>query len=123
MSIRTVEVYNGSAPGADTAVFTARSHNANRGTAGSDTTRNKRPAYILIQIQVATSTVVYVRLTDGTTTKNLKLNGAVALTAGALYEFKVSVPASPTTKYTYTVMYSTDSVTDFLTVDEAVGVF
>ncbi len=109
---RTVAIFNGSAPGANTAVFTKRQIGLRNGK-------------LRIAIQLSTSSVVNLVLDDGTTTHKGKLNDGTALDAEELYVFEAPVPdeagtgsAIPGATISYTIEYETDSVTEVLTIDE-----
>lgn len=119
MAIRRVQTFNGSAPGANTAVFTA----IECGDKFSDSTR---PVYYRIGIAVSTSTVVNAVYTDGTTTHKIGLNESGALNAADLYIFDVPAIVDNSddggTTFSFTLEYETDSVTEILTVDEIHGV-
>lgn len=77
-----------------------------------------------IQIQVATTTVVDLSATDGTTTKLMHLNGGTAVPAGCLYEFEwLTTNARPfqdqnPKPITWNVQVETNSAIDELHIDE-----
>jgi len=105
-----VNIFNGSAPGANTAI-----------TGSSFTPRHAGEARI--QIAVTTSTVVNWVATDGTTEHKWGLNSSVALNAGDTYYFTRFVSprtgtgsAVTTAAMTYHVEFETDSVIEELIV-------
>lgn len=105
-------VHAGSAPGADTDIFTAI-------TPGSECSAWR------IQIALTTSSKVDVRVTDGTTAYSQTLNGDTALAANCLYTFVVLVSKTSslagTTAMTYSMRVKTNSVIQTLIVDEVIG--
>lgn len=77
-------LFNAAAPGTSTAIIT-------KDPLGKTITTGLAPGEgvgaFRITIQVATTTVVDLTATDGTTQKVIHLNGGTALTAGCLYTF------------------------------------
>ena len=111
-----VAKFNLSAPGANTAIFTAI----------SPVDQN---AYWRIQIALTTSSVVNITVTDGTTTHKFGLNDDVAITAATPFTQDVRVPryidsenASTTSLLSYSLELETDGVVELLTVDERYGI-
>ena len=89
------------APGADTDAFTAVT-----------------PHYVAsnceLTICLTISSIVDVRVTDGTTAYSQALNGGVALTAGVLYTFTFGLSST----LTYSIRVRTNSIIQTLFFDE-----
>ncbi len=111
-SIAFASVHAGSAPGANTDIFTAKSVGPNASA-------------IRLTICLTTSSVVDVRVTDGSTAYSQHLNGGTALTAACLYTFTFGARRfannSSSTLLTYSIRVATDSVIQTLNVEEVVG--
>ena len=97
------------APGANTDIFTA-------------VAPIHPGSFFEVTISLATSSIVDVRVTDGTTAYSQALNSAVALTAGQLYSFTFAVSrfssVGGATALTYSIRVRTDGIIQTLIVDE-----
>lgn len=77
-----------------------------------------------VTISLATSSVLDVYVTDGSTAYTLHLNGGTALTASCLYTFTFGVSATKqdgATALVYQLRVATDSVIQQLAIDEVAG--
>lgn len=113
-------VWRGSAPGANTDIL------------ASDFKVGYTASAIRITVQLATSSVLNLMVSDGTNTEALALNGNTALTAAALHTFVVGARRTDTgvgrvdksssdTELSYNFQVETDSVITYLVVDEIQG--
>lgn len=112
-SIRALAtVYAGSAPGANTDIFTAVSV-------------SESASAIRITVALTTSSVFDVRVTDGSTAYTIHLNGGTALAAATMYTFTFGARAystqTGTTALTYSCRVATDSIINYLLVEEVCG--
>jgi len=109
-----VSIFNGSAPGANTAILAT-------GLRPSHTASAYR-----ITVALTTSSVLNVTCTDGTTPHKWGLNASAALNAADLYTFTFAVRStddglSTGTNLTYNFEVETDSVIECLFVEEVTG--
>ena len=119
--VAVMTVYAGSAPGANTNIsFTDAS--------GASVTTFKVPedaTALRVTVSLATSSVLDLRVTDGSTAYTQHLNGGVALAAGTLYTFTVGArrysTQSGTTELSYAFRVVTDSVIQTLFVEAVSG--
>lgn len=76
-----------------------------------------------VTISLATSSVLDVYVTDGSTAYTIHLNGGTALTASCFYTFTfgVSKTTNGTTALVYQLRVATDSVIQQLAIDEVNG--
>lgn len=110
-------VHNGSAPGANTNIFS--------------TSLKVSPSASAIRVTVCLSTgsVFNVVVTDGTNPHTQSLNGGTALTANCLYTFTFGArryssqpyTAGTTAEISYNFQVATDSVIETLFVEECTG--
>ncbi len=111
-SVAVATVYALAAPGANTNIITP-------------ITPGPNASAFRVTVALTTSSVFNVRVTNGTTAYTLGLNGSVALAAGDLYTFVFGVRATSTqtgtTALTYSFQVETDSVINYLLVEEIIG--
>ena len=105
-AIRRDTVFNGSAPGTDTDIFS------------SDITPKQGSVRARVTVALTTSSVVNVSATDGTTTHTWGLNASAALNAADLYEFQFGTDPA----LAYNVQVETDGVIEQLLWDDLVEV-
>ena len=103
-AIRRATVFNGSAPGTDTDIFS------------SDLTPKGGSVRARVTVALTTSSVVNVSATDGTTTHTWGLNASAALNAADLYEFEFGTDPA----LSYNVQVETDGVIEQLLWDDLV---
>ena len=101
---RLVSKHALAAPGANTDAFTAVTPHATAST-------------LRLTISLATTSIVDLRITDGTTAYSIALNAAVALVASQLYVFSFGCGIG----LTYSIRVRTDSVIQTLFLDEVRG--
>lgn len=113
-------VWRGSAPGADMNILASNIKVGHTASA------------MRITVQLATSSVFNVMVTDGTNTEALAMNDNAALTAAATYTFTIGArrtitgaakvdATSSDTELSYNFQVETDSVITYLVVDEVQG--
>ncbi len=111
-AVGVATVYAGSAPGANTNIITPITPGPNAS------------AY-RVTVCLTTASVFNVRVTNGSTAYTMGLNGSVALAAGDLYTFVFGVRATSSqtgsTALTYSFQVETDSVINYLLVEEIIG--
>ncbi len=111
-SVGRATVYAGAAPGANTNIITPISAGPNASA-------------FRVTVCLTTASVFNVRVTDGSTAYTMGLNGSVALAAGDLYTFTFGVRSvssqTGTTALTYSFQVETDSVINYLLVEEIIG--
>ncbi len=82
-------------------------------------------SHFRVSVALTTSSVFNVITTDGTTAYTTSLNGATALAAASVYEFKIPAPKFKTiggsTAMSYNFQVATDSVIRMLMVEEVRG--
>lgn len=108
------------APGANTSFLSA--------TVTADATTGITPSagacMWRLLISLATSSILDLYVTDGTTAYTIHLNGNTALTASTLYGFTFPVSRTKqdgSTTLTYQLRVATDSVIQTLIIDEVTG--
>lgn len=106
--ITHAKIFNGPAPGIDTDIL---SSNVNL----------KEDGALRISIALTTASIVNLMVDDGTTTHALGLNASVELSAGDLFSFSVAATKldSTGTVLNYNLQVETDSVIEYLIVQEA----
>ena len=103
-AIRRDRVFNGSAPGTNTDIFS------------SDITPKQGAVRARVTVALTTSSVVNVTATDGTTTHAWGLNASAALNAADIYEFEFGTAPA----LAYNVQVETDGVIEQLLWDDIV---
>lgn len=88
---------------------------------GNNTTPNftakENTVTVRVTVNLNTSGIFYVVMSNGTTTTTHALNGGTALTAGALYTFSFEARSA----YTYDFKLGTDGIVNLLLVSEVAG--
>ena len=103
-AIRRGTVFNGSAPGTDTDIFS------------SDLTPRGGSVRARVTVALTTSSVLNLSATDGTTTHVWGLNASAALQAADIYEFTFGTDPA----LAYNVQIETDGVIEQLLWDDLV---
>ena len=103
-AIRRDTVFNGSAPGTDTDIFS------------SDLTPLQGSVRARITVALTTSSVINISATDGSTTHIWGLNASAALQAADLYNFEFGTDPS----LAYNVQVETDGVIEQLIWDDLI---
>ena len=110
--IARATVYALAAPGANTNIITPFSVGDNASA-------------IRVTVCLTTASVFNVRVTDGSTAYSMGLNASSALNAGDLYTFTFGArhysSQTGTTALTYSFQVETDSVINYLLVEEIIG--
>ncbi len=109
VAIRRYAGFNVSAPGANTAIFTAM-------TSGDNASACR------VTVALTTSSVLNAGFSDGSDTHKVGLNESGALNAADLYTFTFAWPSTDgTNDLTLTLEVETDGVIELLVVDEIQG--
>jgi len=101
-AIRRGTVFNGTAPGTDTDIFS------------SDITPAKGSVRSRLTVALTTSSVLNLSATDGTTTHTWGLNASAALQAADIYDFEFGTNPA----LAYNVQVETDGVIELLLWDD-----
>ena len=105
-------VYAGAAPGANTNIVTPFKV-------------SESASALRVTVCLTTGSVFNVRVTDGSTAYTMGLNASAALNAGDIYTFTFGArrysSQTGTTELTYSFQVETDSVINYLLVEEVTG--
>ena len=103
-AIRRATVFNGSAPGSNTDIFSA------------DLSPSQGSVRARITVALTTSSVINISATDGSTTHVWGLNASAALQAADLYDFEFGTDPA----LAYNVQVETDGVVEQLLWDDLI---